>query len=91
MRDGVDGPHDVSKTESMGDFEKMNAEDLLTIEELCAWLKVQPSWIYERVRLRTIDQLPHIKLGHYLRFEKQAVVGYLRRRRKGFSPIEGTH
>jgi hypothetical protein len=68
----------------MRGFETQNNEDLLTVAELCAWLKVQPSWIYERVRLRTNDQLPHIKLGHYLRFEKPAVVDYLKRSRKGY-------
>ena len=41
------------------------ANELLTIEEAAAFLKVPKSWIYERTRKGTI---PHVKLGKYLRF-----------------------
>ena len=39
--------------------------DLLTLEETAALLKVPKSWIYERTRKGAI---PHLKLGKYLRF-----------------------
>jgi hypothetical protein len=35
-----------------------NDEELLTVEELCEWLKVPKSWIYERVRTRKGLKLP---------------------------------
>jgi len=57
-------------------------EDLLTLDELCSWLKVKPSWVYERVRTRKGLKLPHIKLGRYLRFERSAVKVFLRRQRR---------
>jgi excisionase family DNA binding protein len=64
-----------------------NDEELLTVDELCEWLKVPKSWIYERVRVREGLKLPHIKLGHYLRFERPAVQAFLKQHRKSYSPL----
>ncbi len=57
-------------------------DELLTVDELAQWLKVRPSWIYDRTRRRGPDQLPFIKLGKYLRFEEAAVKVYLERQRR---------
>jgi excisionase family DNA binding protein len=54
-------------------------EELLTIDELAALLKVPKSWIYERTRRRGAERLPYIKLGKYLRFEEGAIRAYLNR------------
>jgi excisionase family DNA binding protein len=59
-------------------------EDLLTVEEVATLLKVKPSWIYERIRSRRGDKLPHVKLGHYVRFERVAVEEFVRRQRKAY-------
>lgn len=48
--------------------------DLLTLDEVVAWLRVPRSWIYERTRK---GQIPHLKLGKYLRFHRQAVEAWL--------------
>ena len=57
-------------------------DELLTVEELAQWLKVRPSWIYERTRRRDAARLPFIRLGKYLRFEETAVKAYLERQRR---------
>ena len=57
-------------------------DELLTVSEVAQWLKVLPSWIYERTRRRGADRLPCIKLGKYLRFEETAVKVYLERQRR---------
>ena len=57
-------------------------DELLTVDELAEWLKVPPSWIYERTRRRGAERLPFIKLGKYLRFEAVAVRTYLERQRR---------
>jgi excisionase family DNA binding protein len=44
------------------------AEELLTVAEVAAALKVPVSWVYERTRRSGTDQIPHFKLGKYLRF-----------------------
>jgi len=45
-------------------------EELLTIDEVCRWLQVSKVWVYRQAREGNI---PHIKLGHFLRFHKPAV------------------
>ena len=52
-------------------------EELLTVDELASRLKVPKSWIYERTRRRGKDQLPHFKLGKYVRFEWTAIGEFL--------------
>lgn len=45
-------------------------DELLTIDELAAILKVPKSWIY----IRTCkNKLPYVKVGRHLRFQKQKV------------------
>jgi excisionase family DNA binding protein len=48
--------------------------DLLTLDEVVAWLRVPRSWIYERTRTA---QIPHVKLGKYLRFSRRALAEWL--------------
>ncbi len=45
-------------------------DELLTIEELSAILKVPKSWIYART---CTNQLPYIKIGRHLRFQKEKI------------------
>lgn len=51
------------------------AEELLTLEEACRFLKVKPSWIY---RQTSEGKLPHLKVGKYLRFVKAELVEWFR-------------
>jgi excisionase family DNA binding protein len=53
------------------------AEELLTVSEVAAALKVPVSWVYERTRRSGTDQIPHFKLGKYLRFRWPAVRQWL--------------
>ncbi len=54
---------------------------LLTVQEVADLLQVPRSWIYGRTRRRGAEQLPHIKLGKYLRFEEDAIRAFLERQR----------
>ncbi len=56
---------------------------LLTVEEIAELLQVPKSWIYERTRRRGHEQLPHLKLGKYLRFEESSVREFLERLKVG--------
>ena len=47
--------------------------ELLTVDEIAAALRVSPSWVYERVRKRGRDKIPHLKIGKYLRFRLNEV------------------
>jgi len=48
--------------------------ELLTLDEVVTWLRVPRSWVYERTRK---GQIPHVKLGKYLRFSRQALAEWL--------------
>ena len=57
--------------------------ELLTVEEIAAFLRVPKSWVYERTRRRGAERLPHVKLGKYLRFRLSEVAAYLEKLRRG--------
>ncbi len=62
--------------------EKREATRLLTVHEVAEFLQVPASWVYERTRKRGADQLPHLKIGKYLRFEEPAVTEFIQRQRR---------
>ena len=53
------------------------AEALLTVHEVAELLRVPVSWVYERTRRRGIERLPHLKIGKYLRFRREDVLGWI--------------
>ena len=58
-------------------------EALLTVPEVAGFLRVPPSWVYERTRRRGRDRLPHVKVGKYLRFRLRDLETYLETLRRG--------
>ncbi len=55
----------------------VQAEDILTPEELAARLKVPDSWVYEKTRGRCRNPIPCLRLGRYVRFDWTAVATWL--------------
>jgi excisionase family DNA binding protein len=55
-------------------------QELLTVAEVATLLKVKKSWIYDH-----LSQLPHVKLGRYIRFEFSAVSEFVQRQRKNYA------
>ena len=50
-------------------------QELLTVDEVAALLKVSKSWVYEHTRSRGMprsERLPHVKIGKYVRFDAAA-------------------
>jgi helix-turn-helix protein len=59
----------------------LDANDLLTPDQLAERLKVSRNWVYEQSRARGRDgskPLPFVKCGRYLRFIWPDVVDWLR-------------
>ena len=55
-------------------------EELLTVEDVAALIKVSKSWVYEHTRSRGVphsDRLPHVKVGKYVRFDARRVREFL--------------
>ena len=56
-----------------------NEEPLLTVQDVARRLNVPVSWVYAKAEA---NQLPHIKLGRYLRFCLQDVTDHLAAQRR---------
>lgn len=57
----------------------MENNKLMTVSELAGHLNVNEGWVYDRTRKGGPDQLPHLKIGKYVRFNYQTVMEYLSR------------
>jgi excisionase family DNA binding protein len=57
-------------------------EELMTVREIAAFLKVPTSWVYDRTRRRGTGRIPHLKLGKYVRFSASEVKTWLQQLRQ---------
>ena len=78
---------DAAATEAIGpvapDNSQLDLNELLTVDEVAALLRVSRSWVYEHSRSKQTarpDRLPHIKIGKYVRFDARAVRAFLQRK-----------
>lgn len=55
---------------------------LLNVEEVAGLLHVPVTWVYGRMRKRSLDRLPGYRLGKYWRFREEEVLEWLIRRPK---------
>ena len=53
---------------------------LLDVKAAAELLNVPESWIYQHVRARAEEKLPHFKLGKYIRFSAKALTQWLEAR-----------
>lgn len=60
-----------------------NPTQLLTPDELCAWLRIERRPLYRLIARRAI---PHIKIGHRLRFDRHAITTWLDHQRHDPTP-----
>src|SRR6202789_2157703 len=51
---------------------------LLTVHEVATMLQVPVSWVYGRMRKRSVERLPGYRLGKYWRFRKTEVLEWVR-------------
>lgn len=60
----------------------------LTVDEAARLLRVKVSWLYERTRL---NEVPHIKLGKYLRFDQDELLTWVRQFRRDRRGRDAVH
>jgi excisionase family DNA binding protein len=63
-------------------MESHELDELLTVDEVAALLKVSRSWVYEHTRTRGAPRsgrLVHVKVGKYVRFKPRAVREFVAR------------
>ena len=49
-------------------------DDIMTIDQLCAWLQLKKSFVYD---LTSSNRIPFIKIGRHLRFRRSDIIGWL--------------
>lgn len=53
---------------------------LLDVDQMAKVLGVKKSWIYAHSRLKGDDQIPHLKVGKYIRMKPDAVMEWLEKK-----------
>ncbi|MGB8473941.1 MAG: helix-turn-helix domain-containing protein [Candidatus Acidiferrum sp.] len=53
--------------------------ELLTVHQVAELLQVPASWVYGRMRKRSLEQLPAYRLGKYWRFDRNEVLAWVAR------------
>ncbi len=72
-----DTQHAATKHAATG--ERRGENHLLTVQEVAGLLQVPVSWVYERVRKRSLERLPGYRLGKYWRFREAEVLTWIDR------------
>lgn len=67
----------VSREDGPMDPAPSTSDTLLDVKGAAELLNVPESWIYQHVRSRAEEKLPHFKLGKYIRFSTKALVRWL--------------
>ncbi len=62
-------------------MQQTTLEDLLTVDEAAAYLRVKKSWLYERTRNRSV---PVRKLGRHVRIPRNEFLAWIER--EGMAP-----
>lgn len=57
--------------------------ELMTVQQVAELLQVPVSWVYGRLRKRSLGKLPGYRLGKYWRFDKEEVLAWLAEQREG--------
>jgi excisionase family DNA binding protein len=57
--------------------------ELMTVQQVAELLQVPVSWVYGRLRKRSLEKLPGYRLGKYWRFDKKEVLAWLAQQREG--------
>lgn len=52
--------------------------NLLNANQIAERLGVPVSWIYDRTRASNPNQIPHYKVGKYVRFSEDEVLDYIK-------------
>jgi excisionase family DNA binding protein len=63
--------------------ERREPNRLLTVEEVASLLHVPVSWVYGRMRKRSLESLPAYRLGKYWRFREDEIHVWVRRQSRG--------
>ncbi len=75
-------PHSDKANEATGG-ERREPNCLLTVEDVASLLHVPVSWVYGRMRKRSLERLPAYRLGKYWRFREDEIHAWVKRQSQG--------
>jgi excisionase family DNA binding protein len=55
--------------------------ELLTVQQVAELLQVPVSWVYGRLRKRSLERLPGYRVGKYWRFNRSEVLAWVAQQR----------
>jgi excisionase family DNA binding protein len=55
--------------------------ELLTVQQVAELLQVPASWVYGRLRKRSLEKLAGYRLGKYWRFDREEVLTWVAQQR----------
>lgn len=61
----------------------MEGQELLTVDEMAARLKVKPSWLYFRTMQKGPEAMPRVRVGKYVRFNPDSVMAWIEKQSQG--------
>lgn len=70
----------MQKQELLKVAEMASQDELLTIEEMAARLKVKPSWLYFRTMQTGDNAIPRVKVGKYIRLNPPKVMAWIEKK-----------
>ena len=76
----ANGQGGIQETAFAAGLHAPKLEQLLTPDEAAALLQVPLSWVYQHTRRRSLDRIPFVKIGRYVRFREEDLLGYINRR-----------
>lgn len=78
MHNAFELPLDNAPTLATGK-KRQDSGWLLTVEEVASLLHVPVSWVYGRMRKRSLERLPAYRLGKYWRFREDEIHAWVKR------------
>ncbi len=77
-----------TRSESNGAERVAASNPLLTADEVASLLRVTTAWVYAQTRA---DQIPHVRLGRYVRFRQDAIEQWIARIEAGADDTAPAH
>lgn len=63
--------------------EKKEGSKFLTVHEVASLLQVPVSWVYGRLRERSMEPLPGYRVGKYWRFREPEIIAWVESHKRG--------
>ena len=74
---GFENPLDAVRKPAATGGERRDENHLLNVREVAELLRVPVSWIYGRMRKRSLGRIPAYRVGKYWRFKAKEVMAWL--------------